>query len=736
MIIKVGDEFLDFDGDIEIEKQGKLIDSLDNVSGDYSYEFDIPSTTKNLSILKIQHQNQDKIIFKNVNAVILTDTGTEIYSGFLRVGACYDKIIQCTFFSGNTNWISKITSKLSDLDFSEFDVDYTLDTIIDTWNNGADNGIVFPLVDKGNFADRLANVWVKNDVDYSFFSQNDFQPFVFIKDVMKKIFAFHDLKIEGELFSDALYNDLVITTTNSKTAERIKERTTYAGKTSTQTISSGSFTKITFVDNVDPYSDGSKNLWDNSTSRYTADVRELVLFEFLFRFNISSDTQQYDVNVNVNGSTVFTNNFYWDNHVASSGAILNPGDYLEIEVKPHSSSTNVLAGSYFKITPQKFYTAYYSDYVPEWSSIQLISNVFRIFNVIPCYDPYTKTVTCNLMKDLKYKTPIDISDYIDYSSPENRFDYIEFVSDYGKVTSLKYSESSEQSVKDYNSANVTKFGNGFISIDNDYINATQDLFTLDFCASKNYVNNISQISLLKLNKVSETLSESKDINSVTDDSGDAKFNFTSPPPSPLAIGDVVRITDADLNYQGTGVISFQSVGEFKLEGVTYRGPITSASFQVVTYDESTQSDVIIAIHKKSISVSDISPYSDITIIGGNPRNTFTISTVSYAYFSRNNQPSLNINKLKYGLSFGPLNDDTFYQLDLLDQYYTDVENILNDPIKAYYILNIPERVFVNTSVLYPLKVVNKEIAGLFYFNRITGYKSSDKPCIFELIKIY
>ena len=51
MMLKAFGEFLDFDDEIEVEKQIKLFEDISTTDGDYSYQFTLTKTLNNTRIL-------------------------------------------------------------------------------------------------------------------------------------------------------------------------------------------------------------------------------------------------------------------------------------------------------------------------------------------------------------------------------------------------------------------------------------------------------------------------------------------------------------------------------------------------------------------------------------------------------------------------------------------------------------------------------------------------------------
>lgn len=734
MMIKVnGIGFLDLYEDVEMSSQAKLFSDLSSTSGDFSYEINIPDTTNNVSLLGLSHGNvSSKKIYNKVDAEIISDDGIPLYIGYLRVQK-FNNNIHGTFFSGNSNWIAEIVSQVTDVDFSDLDADNTLAVIEASW--GSDSGMVFPLVDKGLFSDRLFRCWVKYSPNGTRYLNNDFHPFIYVKDVISRIFKYHNLKIEGELFSDPMYNSLIVTTNNKLSQTRINDRTSFVGKTTTQTISSGSFTKISFIDNVDPYYDGESDLWDNTNFRYVADIDMRINIEYVLNLNVA---QTYTIDIRRSGGSIDSRIYSSGGKNSIKGLALNAGQYIEIFLNPATTSAGVTTGSYLQIIPVAFPKIFASDYLPKLSSADFINNIFRMFNVIIGYDPFTKTVIINLFKYVGNKEEIDISEYVKVPKTSRGIDldYTEFINDFSQKNWIRYADSTEEFIEDYNKANegtdYDEFGSGYIDVDNFYLPKEDEFISLDFSAAYNYINDCSQISLLKLNFIEESLSDSKNIDSVTDNGGIARFNFSGPKPTSFSAGDVVRIIDDSLTYQGTGVVETSPVGYFELVGVEYKGNATG-SFTVITYEESSNNDIIIAVHQKGVLISDISPYSDIYV--GTTTGPEQKTSASYAYFSRNNQPGLTINSNLFGLNFGDINDTSFYQIDMVTQFYPNIRDILNDPLKAVIEAELPENVFFKLNPLAPVYINTINICGKFYLEKITGYKNSYTPCVMELIKL-
>ena len=147
MMIKVSNEFLDFDDEIEVEKQIKLFEDISTTDGDYSYAFELQKTLHNTKLLGNPFpDNITKPVYQRIPAQLLGNSGAVTYDGYLRIERITD-VYECSFFAGNNNWFGMIDGQLQDLDFSVLNIDNNEVNIIDSWS--ITDGLVFPLLDNG-----------------------------------------------------------------------------------------------------------------------------------------------------------------------------------------------------------------------------------------------------------------------------------------------------------------------------------------------------------------------------------------------------------------------------------------------------------------------------------------------------------------------------------------------------------------------------------------------------------
>jgi hypothetical protein len=719
MMIKIADEYLDFNGSVPVRRKYKTFDNISQTQGDMSYDIEINNTAHNRRLLGISTVNTT--LTNNVSATVYNDSGNFVYSGYLRIENRAGRFIHCTLYSGNSEWMQILNVPLrNSFAWSAYDIDLTEANIAASWND--DSGIVWPLVDRGVMATRKSNaMW-----------NEDFQPFIHVKDVMKVILNQSGVKMTGELVNDPVYNTLITTNNGlSGIQKRIEDRTVWAGKSSSQTLNT-TFAKITFTDVATPYENSLNANWSTVNSRYTADADYIKLaVEVNIKFTALSGTKAgviLRIVKNGGGSPVvlkeksylatqITETFYV-NGIAS-------GDTIEIQMRETITVFflgDVDSDSWVKITPVKFYKVFADALLPNLKAGEFVSQIFKLFNVVASWDPFTKTIKTTKFTSIKNKTPIDISEYLNQVLG---VDYTEFLSDFGQRNLLVYKEQSSEEVTDYNGSNAIPYGGGELTTDDTSLDETKDLVSLEFIAPYQRLLPFFGTSLPYLAMVEANEGEQLAFTSVTDN-GDsyARFNFSGS--SIFSNGDTIRVSGSSIeNYNGDYRIISNNAAYLLLDCL-YEGDATG-DLIILSLDDVNNEDQIVLINIKDQNIEDISGQDEIHV----ETTDYTAFAFAYFYLPQMNLP---INTLKRALYFDPVNDPSAYQAGLSDGY-RDIERITNDPVKVRATFNLPLTVFLNMEEVVPLRLQTEEFNCLFYANIITGYQESSRACEVELIKL-
>lgn len=715
MIIKVSNEFLDFNELIEVEKQIKLIEEISTTDGDFSYSFELQKTIQNTRLLgNPLPDNISKPVYQKIPAQLLSDSGAETFNGYLRVEKVSD-VYECSFFAGNNNWFGLLSGMLQELDWSEYDIDMTEINISNAIFNTS--GVVFPLVDNGLLFTRGTPLLKLEDLVAG----------IYVKDVFRKIFNHHGIKIQGDLLDDVNFQT-AITISNPKNEELILEKSVNIGKTVTQSITAvlGVPAQITWDDETTPPFFNGGN-FDLSTESYTADIKMTAQVELFLSCQLApGDVGWFYTDININGvshesivtsttSELFTVNL-------SSRVSLIAGDVIDFSVTKKTDlgtadDFDILEAT-VKVTPIFIYKSVGSSIVPRWTQQQYVSNVLRNFGVLPSFHEASQTLTLDFFEKIKSKPAIDLSEYI--SSTE--VDYNEFIADYGKQSLFSYQETTFDEIK----ANFFKYSKGSIEVNNDFLDDSSDVLESEFAQPVGYLSNVFDMSMEHLDFIEAEEDIEADVTEVTEVLGRARFSVTE---DVFQLSDLVRITDStNPNYNGDYMINSLGAGYVELSGVAFntdaRAKITKLLFQYSGSD-----NVFFLRHVPLYTVNKFSGLNSI-ILENTEYETFTLGFFNLMMTGRQVNRDF-INSFSFSGGGHPLH----YQQTLIDQYFRQLSRVLNDPVKLLCEAHLPHQVYQQIDFLRPVMIRTMETTNQYYLNRITGYKESYLPCTLELIKI-
>lgn len=725
MMLKVNGEFLDFDEDIDVDRKVKLFEEIDSAAGDFSYSFIVPWTGKNIKALNIPiPDNRDKTVYQLNDSELVNDDGQTVNRGATRVEKSRQGIdIECSFFSGNSNWFAMLTGDMTSLRLSDYDVEQTASNIRDSWEQRS--GIVWPILDAGGMSTR----------SYVDFKTEDFIPCFYVKTLMFEAFQQSGIKIAGELLEDWTYNNMVIAA-NGRSQEEINNRTSYVLKTSTQSfpeVPPNVPIRLTFDDDTNyPYSDGSQNNFSIALDRYTADVKMRLKINLALTLVEPVSTSPAYISVRRSGVNYI---LYTENVGAGGSGItvsfsktlfinLEAGDYVDIFISSDSLSGGFLqvTGGTIRFTPTYIYKAFGNSAVPKWTKQEFVNNILGLFNVIPSYDSYNKTVTLNLFEKLKAKDPIDISEYAQVIET----DYSEFISDYGKVNKFLYQETDIDNLNEYNISRFIKYGVGIIECSNDFIQESVEVLESDFAAPISYLNGVFDMSMERIQFV-EFDTEETEITGVSNPGFSiARFAVAN---DIFEVNDLVRISESTNEaYNGDWVVQTIGAGYIQCVGPVYDTNAT-AKIEKLLHKFTTEDNVYIFINIPNYSLSDVKPGSVFYL-----DQSFFFSA-AIAYFNLLNTNNQINRDFKQGLSFGEIEDPLFYQRTMLQTYWPTFGKILNDPVKLRADANLPWKIHNDIDFLRPLMIKTLETTNLYYLNLERGYKNSSTPTELELIKL-
>lgn len=711
MMLKVNNEYLEFNADVELERQVKLFEELSKTAGDFSYEFEIELTSTNIRILQCPFpDNIQKNVYHKVGADLLGDDGISIHKGYLQIGRIKGRIAYTSFFSGNNNWFGLLSGPLSDIYFDDLTVDQTQIEIISSWTNT--DGIIFPLVDNNTLLQRRSPE----------LKIEDFIPFIYAHTVVKRIFQAHSIKLEGELFSDVNYKRLAITKSPS---DQIESRSAYVGKDSIQHVGLPP-DQLTFDDDSNsPFFDGSHDNFNLSTSEYVADVRMRLKVDVSVTFDIPQALVAHKVYIYVNGVEVKSGGFIGlgvdQTFTLSDELVISAGDSVTVYASAGAGGCDVsLATNRF--TPTYLYVAFGTSPIPDWTQQEFVSNVFRLFNTISDYDPVRKILTVNLFENIKTKPAIDFSEYIS----EVETDYTDFVSNYAKKSLATYQSIKFDDWAVNGIVNIFTSGDGQIEIDNDFLEDSGEMLESDFTNSQSYIHPIFDMSIERLNTLDLESIENTNATTVSDSSGVARFNGIE---DIFVADDLVRISDSPVSsYNGDWIVETVGSGWVEFRNLLYASDST-AQLDLMKHVYTGDEDVYAMFVIPQYSISKFSSL-DRFLLEANFRTRMAVG-----YFNMLDTGRQINEDFTQSLSFGITDSQFAYQRTMLDTYWSVAGRVLNDPVKELATVNLPHKVYTSFNFLSPVTIKTLDSSNLYYLNRITGYKGKEFDSISELIKL-
>ncbi len=727
---------LDFLGEFAMTKQAVSILGF-KIKGDVSINFDIDNNSVNREILNYTGPQMLTQTAWTKQSFSRVKNGNVLDRGYIIIQEDNGDKLSCFYVSGNANWVNSLSVLITELDFYGItgSNDYTLELSAATVlaRISSTDGIVFPMVDWTRNLRRSDEVWwmvAKNpitagspivDKSNEPFNKSifDFYPCFHIKSLMEEVMLQNGLKLSGDLIEDSLYNSLIMSPISGQMKRKIFNWV-YAEGTS-KTISAGTTVKYDlFTEKQDP-----ESLF--ASSRYTSNKKVGLIFTVTTVVQSGPPANFMEIFLYKNGVSLGNYGSYYNDDTHSFRTFIsNPGDYFEIYVQnPDGSNQTVTLNLKIEI-PEVILVGDYvspSNFLPDWRCIDFVKNVFSFFGCEVAFDEYSKTITANIIEKMKLEDAPDFSDYyVSHSSS--------YTTEQAKRNYLRFQESPDSGIVQFNKVNRTGYGNGLIETGND-LKQEKDLFKLPWIAST-FGNDLDA----RLNKSGTFFASCPLLELIDTDT----YAFTATPTGgtsvPLTFTDteveiffaeIVRIvndTGEDLGYFvisssgiGTAGITLQYVITAAFTGSLIRQQINflTQGPRLLVYKPSLQ-----YVHFSTAADSSSPSWTIITTGGGGTTST----TASYAWFCKK-QTGLAIDGYKDNVAFeNPVAD--FIDPTVKERYFNKISNFLNNPDIRFRML-IPEAVFQSFDFSNFIYLETKDLTGYFLVESIENYRDGSTP---------
>lgn len=227
---------------ISITKRIANIGTLERQSS-FTNKLDLPATGLNLQACGLVQGNDQSILKYSRQIGQVKSNGIEVMnSAEFTIESIQDRI-SVLINSDNSVFFDAISKlKLSDLDLSELDHVWCMQSEYDTITNTWEDGLIYPIHDTGN-----------QSRSYNSLQCQGLIPHVFAKYLINKIAANFGYTLEGDWWNHPMFELIVISIVEARTGVRLQEQVQVtATKTSNQTFGLvfNTWTKVTSWDSV------------------------------------------------------------------------------------------------------------------------------------------------------------------------------------------------------------------------------------------------------------------------------------------------------------------------------------------------------------------------------------------------------------------------------------------------------------------------------------------------------
>jgi hypothetical protein len=344
-------------GDIDVDFTYSIADitDIERRSTSYSKTIVLPSTTRNQKIfgnifdisVENDYDENERNVLSNFNpskqakAQIFLDN-VKIFDGVLRLIKINNKNGDITY---ETNVFGRLRDilhvlgdkTLADLNFNDYDHTWNNLNIAQSWNRtdwvDGGNNYVYPLVDYGFSVDGIS------------YPLTSFKPAVFVREILKRIFAESGFEIRAPFFDTQYFKKLIMVTAEKSITKQSSTLLNQYGFGDIEELTTDQhFQKYMFFSNLASEGFTISNSGSRFTWNRTQTINTGLTFKCSFQFvALQGGTRtEWMVHVKKNGSDILTANriifftvsgqlFNWDVELSTALDLVN-GDVFEIEI--------------------------------------------------------------------------------------------------------------------------------------------------------------------------------------------------------------------------------------------------------------------------------------------------------------------------------------------------------------------------------------------------------------------
>ncbi len=472
-------EFLDTEGvRLAYSLQAFDLTELSNRKGEFSIDFQLPDTPTNRK--KLSYATEDFLntntTYKRINVEILQN-GELVKAGYLKIVGRFEKI-NVTFFSGSSDWMGLLEGSIKDVDLSDFDHIFT-DGIIITGLTKTDE-YIYPLIDYGFLNNSQGS---PSDP----INERSLRPATFVRDLLIIMFREIGWKLSGDLMDDIWFKRLIIPFSLEKfnhSGQWIKDRTLDLRKTTSQSLFASPDIITRWDAEFPPDPDDTPANWDGANT-YTADEPMKITVKLSASFSVVTATPSLRIEVDSVSVASVVVSAAEDFSVEYSATVI-AGQTIRATILDAVGTWTIRSAS-FKIVDieeiQFNSTVQMAALLPDISKRDFLKFIFFHRNCYLNTNNFSKTLTIGFFKDIKNNTQDDWTAKVESKS----VDFSKLFQNYAQSTKMNYRTSdNDAQLLAYKESNEGKhFGDGVITIDNDFLETDNDFYEAPFAGTVN-----------------------------------------------------------------------------------------------------------------------------------------------------------------------------------------------------------------------------------------------------------
>lgn len=265
----------------------------------------------------------------------------QVFKGSLRLMGITDTAgeleYECFVFGELGGFIYELGNKrLQDLDFSDYDLVYSVANIKASWDEVNGSGVAFPLIDYGNVSTN------KEDFQYK-----AFRPALYVRDYLERIISGTSYTVQSNFFLTALFdrlaiphNQKVLTKRSTALFDRLASEQTTIDPAFNIEFDSGTYGAFTSANNI---------VFTYASAASSSNINLFVTVD-----STAFPTDPVDIRLIKNGTTIASQlvDFAGTFNLVVNNEPFNTGDTLRVQLSTNTRGASITYSAEMQVTSQ------------------------------------------------------------------------------------------------------------------------------------------------------------------------------------------------------------------------------------------------------------------------------------------------------------------------------------------------------------------------------------------------